>query len=78
MSEELNLKPCPFCGSTCKMVSFSVNEYCGSMNENTLIMRCNGHGCGIEFHIQRCFGSSIDASAKTLFDRWNRRVGEEG
>ena len=70
-----DLKPCPFCGSKCSMVSFSVDEYRGSPNENTLIMRCKG--CGIEFHIERCFGFSIDASKKILFAMWNRRAGEE-
>lgn len=70
-----DLKPCPFCGSKCSMVSFSVDECRGAPNENTLIMQCKG--CGIEFHIERCFGFSIDASAKMLFAMWNRRAGEE-
>ena len=57
------------------MVSFSIDEYQGAPNENTLIMQCNG--CGIEFHIERCFGFSIDASTRKLFNIWNRRAGEK-
>ena len=76
MSEKYDLKPCPFCGSTCRMVSFSVDECRGASNENTLIMQCNG--CGIEFRIENCYGFSIDASTKSLFAMWNRRAGEEG
>ena len=72
---KIDLKPCPFCGSTCKMVSFSVDEYNSTLNESTLIMRCNDNGCGIEFRIER-FGSSIDESKKSLFAMWNRRVGD--
>ena len=77
MSEKYDLKPCPFCGSTCRMVSFFVDEYDGALNNNTLIMQCNGNGCGIEFRIERCFGSLFDVSPRTLFAMWNRRAGEK-
>jgi len=75
MSEKIELKPCPFCGSDAILVSDFQKEDKGTDRCRTANVRCVNQSCLTWGYIS---DSCVGESEQKAIDAWNRRVSGGG
>ena len=61
--QEVELKPCPFCGGTIKLDEDDFYMFC-----------CDKCGAGITFAKELEDGTATDCTKEESIEKWNRRV----
>ena len=62
-TNDVELKPCPFCGSTATVWGINGYEFCS--------VECDNEECGC------VYGDNLQLSYEEVVEAWNKRVGGE-